>query len=691
MLVLTGLGILSIVPLLLQLSRHNLRLFVPVFRQVFPSAESLRASRSVSRMSTNHRRILGWVMAITISVVGCQKSSLRSQNPDDDEIKKSETQYIQEMVTVSGLNAITIESVGLVCNLDGTGGDPPPSIYRSMLLNEMRRRGVSKPNTVLDDPNHTLVLVRASVPPVIEPGDRFDVEVIIPESCPATSLKGGYLMPVDLAEQAMVPGGRLRAGHIIAKAEGPIMLSTGDGESASRNGVLKRGRILGGAKYSGGQVHKLRTRTLSLYAKSELRSVRTTKRIAEQIGKRFHSHEHGIKKALAEAKTDQQVELKIHPTYKENYMRYVRVIRRIAVDETPLELRERMERLRKQLLVPQTASSAATELEAIGSDSVLILKEGLKSPNPEVRFYSADSLAYLGDGAGISVLDDAARNEPAFRIYALAALTTLASPESRQALNEMMLKPTIEVVDGKEQPVYSAETRYGAFRALWTIDQRDEFIGGESFHDEFKLHIIDSLGDSMVHLTRFRVPQIVLFGRNQKLITPLNMSAGRHIMISAPSNSDTVTISRFHAEGADEKITTSTNLADIIRALGRMHASYPDVAQMLFEADRGSNLDGRLEIDAMPAAGRIYYRTQDGGGERNEIRVGDPNQVPNMFPTMPSKNSRGSGNSEDSARDEEGAGTASLVDVSEEENEKPRKRGMLGLFGGRSNDNSESN
>src|SRR5207253_4055241 len=137
----------------------------------------------------------------------------------------------------------------------------------------------------------------------------------------------------------------------------------------------------------------------------------------------------GIKKPLAEAKTDQHVELKVHHAYKENFMRYVRVIRAIAIDETPLELRERIERLRKTLLVPQTASAAATELEAIGTDSTLILKEGLKSPDPEVRFYSADALAYLGDGAGIKELEQAARYEPAFRVFALAALTTLGSAE----------------------------------------------------------------------------------------------------------------------------------------------------------------------------------------------------------------------------------------------------------------------
>src|SRR5580765_3487744 len=143
-------------------------------------------------MSTDRRQFLCWMLTLIVS--GCGKSSLRSQNPDDDDVKAPQTQFIKDQVTVSGLNAITIDAVGLVRNLDGTGGDPHPSTYRTMLRQDMRKRNVSNPNTSLQDPNNSLVLIRASVPPVIEVNDRFDVEVGLPESSEATSLKGGWLM-----------------------------------------------------------------------------------------------------------------------------------------------------------------------------------------------------------------------------------------------------------------------------------------------------------------------------------------------------------------------------------------------------------------------------------------------------------------------------------------------------------------
>ncbi len=638
-------------------------------------------------MGIGRRRFLCWIPLLALA--GCQKLSLRSQNPDEDDIKLPETQFIKDQVTVSGLHAITIEAVGLITNLDNTGGDPPPSTYRSLLVNDMKKRGVTNPNTVLQDPTKALVLIRAAVPPVIDVGDRFDVEVVLPGNSEATSLKGGWLLEAHLSEQAIVPGGRPHAGHALAKAQGPVMLSTGEGESDSTASALKRGRILGGGRYIGGLLKK--GRTLGLYVRSDLRSVRTTKKIADQIGKRFHYHEHGIKKPLATAKTDQHIELKVHPKYKENYIRYVQVIRNLALDESVVERRERMERLRKSLMVPQTAMQSATELEAIGDDSILILKEAIKSNDPEVRYYSADALAYLGDGAGTQILADAARHEPAFRVFALAALTTLGTPEARDSFINLMVEPSSEIENGVKKEVWSAETRYGAFRALWTLDKHDDFLNGVNINDEFKLHVIPSNGEGMVHLTRFRVPEVVVFGSDQRFETPISLTAGRHIMITAPAGSETVTVSRLQAnDAADQIIITSTRVADIIEAVGKLKAAYPDVAQMLVQAEKQSNLPGRLEIDALPQSGRIYYRLARTAGDeadpvREKVKVGSPESAPNMFPPANPEKKRGPRATESEATGpapaSDNRGQASVVDVSETDDDKKPARRRGGLFG----------
>ena len=637
-------------------------------------------------MRNGRRRFL--CLIALFAMAGCQKLSLRSQNPDDD-VKPPESQFIKDQVTVSGLHPITIEAVGLVTNLDNTGGEPAPSMYRSLLLQDMRKRGVTNPNTVLQSPRNALVLIRAAVPPVIQVGDTFDVEVVLPENTEATSLKGGWLMDAYLSEQAIIPGGRPASGHALARAQGPIMLSTGEGSGDSKASYLKRGRILGGGRYIGGLRHI--DRDLGLYVRSDLRSVRTTKKIADAIGKRFHYHDHGIKRPLAKAMTDQHIELKVHPKYKENYIHYIQVIRHIALDESSVERRERMERLRKTLMVPQTASESATQLEAIGPDAILILKEGLKSADPEVRYYAADALAYLGEAAGIQTLADAARYEPSLRVFALAALTTLGTPEAREKLKDLMIKPTIEIVDGADHEVASAETRYGAFRALWTIDKQEEFLATERMNDEFNLHVIPSEGDTMVHLTQFRVPEVVVYGTGQNLRTPISLTAGRHIMITAPAGSQSVTVSRFDAGAEDQQLVTSTNVADIIRAVGKLKAAYPDVAQMLIQAEKQANLPGRLEIDALPQSGRIYYRMSAAGAAnaaREKVTVGNVNAVPNMFPMIEPARKPGSkrfdSDASESNSEDDDRGEASVVDVSESEAEDTKtsgkSQGFLGIF-----------
>jgi flagellar basal body P-ring protein FlgI len=341
----------------------------------------------------------GLFILTLVALAGCQKLNLlRSQTPDDDEIKPPQTTFIADQVAVTGLHPIQVETVGIVTGLDNTGGDCPPSLYRTILVDDMRKHGIRNPNTVLRSPEMALVIVRAALPPVIQVGDPFDVEVVLPENTEATSLKGGYLLECSLSEQALVPGKGAVKGHVLGTAKGPVMLSTGEGEAASLAGVLKRGRVLGGGTFKGGILRK--DREMGLYIRNDLRSFRQSRRIAAAIGTRFYHFDHGIKKPLAEAKTDQYIELKVHPRYKENHIRYLQVIRQIALNETAVERRERMERLRKELLVPQTASKAAMELEAIGSESTLILKEGLQNSIAEVRFYSADALAYLGDGSG---------------------------------------------------------------------------------------------------------------------------------------------------------------------------------------------------------------------------------------------------------------------------------------------------
>lgn len=558
-----------------------------------------------------------------LSAFGCQSLKLwgdKSELDDDDE-GPLKTTYIGDQVNIAGLHPITVEAVGLVVGLDNTGEDKPPSAYRTMLLEDMKRRKEPNPNAVLRSTKTALVLVRAAIPPVIGYGETFDVEVVLPEGSNSTSLAGGYLREVDLAER-FAEGGRIQRGHVLAKCKGPVMVSTGEGPQASQAALLKRGKILGGAAYVGGILRE--KRKVGLYLRNDFKSTRQTERVAGRISNRFHHHDKGIKVGMAKAKTDQHIELDVHPRYKENYFRYLQVIRRIALNETPIQQRRRVEKLRRDLLNPDRAGIASLELEAIGKDGIPILKEGLQSPISEVQFYAADALAYLDDPSGVEILTRMAREEPAFRVFALAALTNLDGV-ANDPLKNML----------SDQ---SAEVRYGAFHALKSIDKHHPFLARERIGDQCNMYLLRSKGDPMVHLTKHRQSEIVLFGTEQRLQPPFYLQAGQHIRVSAQAGTDNVSITRFEAGKRPQERVVRTYLADVIRTIGEMGGTYPDIAQLLTQAKSSTCLEARLEFDALPQGGRIYHRPLDvASGSKSpstQTEVGSAAGAPNLFPNV---------------------------------------------------------
>lgn len=563
------------------------------------------------------------ILALTVAgcVVGCRDLDLQLPFRDEEEVRrenvaeairgeKGHSRLIGDYIQISGMNMPVIEGVGLVVGLDGTGDDPPASNLRTQLLDDMRRRNVENPNQWLRRPSTTMVVVKAYIPPLIRKGDRFDVEIYLPSGSEATSLSGGKLLDCNLTEKAIVAGRGVLDGKRLAIAEGYIVLDGGDG-----NGTKLRGRIPGGAVYAGDD------RNLSIHLRPDYRNVRMSQRIAAKIGQRFHDYDpYGIQRPLAEAKTDSRIELVVHTRYRDNWDRYLQCIRHIMLRETPAERQLRLERLRRDIMAGPAAEAAALELEAIGVDAVPILKQALNSDDLEVQFHAGVALAYLGRSDGADVLREAADQEPAFRIHALAALSALSTPEAAMALRQLLDHP-------------SMETRYGAVRALSTMDPHDPAIAGEEFPSGFTLRVVEATGEPMVHVTRRKMAEIVVFGSDQRFQPPLLVSAGNRFMLRTEVGKDFVTISKFLRGQDVERRVVSLRVADVIRTLAEMDAHYADILQMLTEADEQHNLPGVIGIDELPHAGRVYYRDHQHHGEDDEQTAEAPASAggPNMF------------------------------------------------------------
>jgi hypothetical protein len=265
------------------------------------------------------------------------------------------------------------------------------------------------------------------------------------------------------------------------------------------------------------------------------------------------------------------------------------------------------------------------------------------------------ALAYLEQPDGIGALKEAAQSERAFRVFAYAALSTIEDPDAHMALRDLMdVQP-----DDQGKDVDSAETRYGAFRALWMLDPHDPFIAGERLNKDFWLHVLPTKGNSMLHMTQRKRAEIVLFGEDQEFQTPIAVRAGNHILVTSKPGSNGIVVSRFSARGDDQRKTVSRRVADVIRAAAELGATYPDIALLLVQADQQKNMQGRFEIDALPRAGRYFDRA----GRR--ARIGRAAQTPNIFDRVDDDGS--ADDSDDSSEGQEERdgepGVATLVDA----------------------------
>ena len=530
-------------------------------------------------------RCLG--MALVLAS-GCSGPILRPQSPEArlDLPPMPDVKYVSEYTHPYGMNYVKVEAVSLVTGLAGTGSDPPPTPQRAALLGEMNRREVANPNEVLASGNTSLVLVRAFLRPAIQEGDRFDVEVRVPTQSDTTSIRNGWLLSTRLTELAVL-GEQIREGHLFGIAEGPVLVDP-SADPEENPALATRGSILGGGI-------AMKSRPLGLVINHQSKSVRVSQEIANSINHRFHTFVNGRRQGVATPKTDEFIDLLIHSRYKDNVARYMHLVQSVAIGESASDRQARLLFLEQQLSDPLTAASAALRLEALGdAQAVEILKHGLEVNDPEVRFYAAEALAYLDETAAVETLAEVARNQPAFRVNALAALSAMDDVMAYDALRALL-------------SVRSAETRYGAFRALWAMNEHDPFLRDEYLNRQFHYHVLEVPGPDMIHVTRSHRPEVVLFGKDQELQLPLVLDAGRNIMVNGLSGGK-ITISRFGSGEEAEQRVVSTRVDEVIRAIVELGGTYPDVVQALQQAKADGALASRFEVDALPQPGRPFDR-----------------------------------------------------------------------------------
>ncbi len=520
-------------------------------------------------------------------LTGCQTTSLpRLQKEEETDKERYGVRTVGDFTTVGNAQPVPIGGIGLVVGLEGTGGEPANDANRTLLEDDLRKEGIKNLKEVLGSNNIAMVLVSAQVPPGARRGDTIDVEVQMPPRSKGSSLKGGVLRSCklfnyDFAKNLLPDYNGQKSmlrGHDFARAEGPLLVGFNPGDDDTRQ---RSGRI-----WSGGKV--MTDLPFTLMLNPDQQSARIASQVADRINELYPSGAPGTP-TLAKAQNTQAVLLQVPPQYKLNMPRYLRVVRLVPMGESGDRARY-AKKLGEDLINPSRTVTAALRLEALGNESSNVLKRALKHENPLVRFCAAESLCYLGSPAGVDELAKAALDQPMLRSYALAALASMDEGISQIKLRELLFSDKDD------------ELRYGAFRALRTLDENNDAVTGEQLNDAFWLHEVAPESRGLVHICTAKRAEIVLFGKKVKLRTPFTVLTGEFTITSA-DNDDQCTISRIASRGGETtRKSSGLGLEEVIRTMATMGALYPDVLDAIEQLDRCKAIPVPVRHDALPRA-----------------------------------------------------------------------------------------
>ncbi len=571
-------------------------------------------------------------LCIALAVgLGCaHNKQARMQSADESEREKDvkrekelkEIKTLGDITEVGNAQPIPVWGIGLVTGLRGTGGRPPNGPARAMLLETLTKRNVQNVKALLESPNTSIVYVHGYIPAGANKGDTFDLEITLPDQSKTRSLQGGFLQKCELfnyeAAKNLDPraaSDRFLKGHPLASAFGAVLTGFGEGDEAQKQ---KQGRIWGGGIVS-------ESRPLMLVLKPEHQKAVMAALVAQRINDTMQGGFQGPITELATAKTDQVVLLRVPHQYRLNMPRYLRVVRLIPLRDGPDTRGPYVKRLGEDLLQPRYSVTAALRLEALGTHSVAPLKDGLQSDHALVRFCAGEALAYLGEACCGEVLARMVEEQPALRAYSLTALASFDDAVSHVKLRELMNSR-------------SAETRYGAFRALRALDENEPSVRGDYYNESFWVHRVAPRSQSMVHVSCSRRPEVVLFGDDAQLQPGFAFEAGEFTVTSARDD-DHCTIRRFSNRQVSEPRQCALNLHDVLRTLGEMGAMYPDIVELLRQAQTCDRLSCQMAIDALPQRTEVYQLAQTGADDldfqkdRDEIRnaEADFTATPTLF------------------------------------------------------------
>jgi Flagellar P-ring protein/HEAT repeats len=568
-------------------------------------------------------------LALLVGLAGCLGLQTRPSREEIERDKELATvRVVGDVTEVGNAGPLQVSGVGLVTDLEGTGGSPRGQ-FRTLLEKDLRQRKVDNVGKLFDSPNNALVLVTGFIPPGARKHDPIDLQITLPENSPAGSLRGGYLQLCTLrnyeATKNIDPdykgGNRLLEGHVLAVGKGPLLVFGNAGDKSD----LKRARV-----WEGGV--SLTERPFFLVLKKDSKSAAIANAVASrinlkfpadpkkqefvqrhqqlfllddvthQINEKFEPTSLGQSGDAAKAIGKDVVNVRVPYAYRYNPERYLRVARLIPLVEDA-DSHGKYRRLLHTMLQdpnPKVCIRAALRLEALGKESVAALQQGLTSGHAAVRFAAAEALTYLGSTSGVDELARAAVEQPDVRAYALIALAGLIESACRHKLQELL-------------SAGDAEVRAGAFEALrltYAGDCRNEKeldaamerrLGGENLQ-AFWLHQVAPQGAKAVNFAISRRAEIILFGSDIALSGEVHVKAGEEFVITVAAGDGRCYVTRISAQHGEQRKSCSLRLDDVLRTLVDLGGQYPEAVDLLRKLDDQQGLNCNVRLLTPPQA-----------------------------------------------------------------------------------------
>lgn len=429
--------------------------------------------------------------------------------------------------SINGTQPQLVSGLGIVVNLNGTGGGELPPGVAATMEREMGRNGVGRggnaggalegmsPQELLRHPNVAVVIVEASIPPGAPEGATFDVAVRTLPGSSVTSLEGGTLWSTDLRIGPATTFGGYKTRRL-AVARGPVFLNPFTEPSSPGDLGMTRtvGRILGGGRVVDPLKLELvmdsdsHARARSVVASINARYPRSAGEPG-QTARGRGAESMGAAEAAAGLGPDkttgsrQSVAITVPRQYKDSPGDFLKLLQFTRIDSSfPEEYARRdVEALKGN---PALSEELGWCLKAIGKPAIPFLVPLYDYPEYAPRMTALEAGAFLGDARTAPHLIQLAQSgTPAIKAQAIRLMSKLPpNPQINLALRDLVNTPELDV-------------RVAAWEGLSA--RNDPLLGRVAVGPDKSLpkFILETVpaDEPMVYITQQGQPKIVVFGR----------------------------------------------------------------------------------------------------------------------------------------------------------------------------------